>query len=106
VIMGNNDRPELAEELENSFCATDPEIASQFARVTFLSDNRADLAKVTTPSLILQATEDVIAPLEVGDYCHQHLTNSKLVVLNASGHCAHISAPEATVASMKEYLTR
>ena len=104
LIMGNNDRPELAEELENSFCATDPDIASQFARVTFLSDNRADLPKVTTPSLILQAKEDVIAPLAVGDYCHKHLPDSKLVVMDASGHCAHISAPEATITAMKEYL--
>jgi sigma-B regulation protein RsbQ len=106
LIMGNDDRPELAAELENSFCATDPDIASQFARVTFLSDNRADLPKVKTPSLILQANADVIAPLEVGDYCHAHLPDSELVVLDASGHCAHISAPGATIAAMKEYLAR
>ncbi len=105
LIMGNTDRPELSQELENSFCATDPDIASQFARVTFLSDNREDLPKVTTPSLILQSTEDVIAPLDVGNYCHQHLPDSKLVVLNATGHCAHISAPNATIAAIKEYLT-
>ncbi|MEO7538742.1 MAG: alpha/beta hydrolase [Pyrinomonadaceae bacterium] len=105
LIMANSDRPELSNELENSFCATDPDIASQFARVTFLSDNRADLPNVTIPSLILQSTEDVIAPQEVGTYCHQHLPNSTLVLLTATGHCAHISAPDATTAAIKDYLT-
>jgi sigma-B regulation protein RsbQ len=104
VIMGNSDRPELTAELENSFCATDPEIASQFARVTFLSDNRADLPQVITPSLILQTEEDVIAPKAVGEFCHRQLANSVFQVLDATGHCAHISAPAATIAAIRQYL--
>jgi sigma-B regulation protein RsbQ len=106
VIMGNADRPELAEELTNSFCRTDPEIAKQFAAVTFLSDNRADLPKVTTPSLILQCQQDAIAPLAVGEYVHRNLVDSRLVVLDATGHCPHLSAPDETVAAMRAFLER
>ena len=87
VIMGNPDRPELGAELTNSFCRTDPDIAKEFARVTFNSDNRADLAKVTIPTLILQCSEDVIAPLAVGEFMHREMANSKLVILKATGHC-------------------
>jgi sigma-B regulation protein RsbQ len=105
VIMGNADRPELAEELDNSFCRTDPEIAKQFAAVTFLSDNRADLPKVRTPSLILQCREDAIAPPVVGDYVHRQLPNSTLVLLDATGHCPHLSAPSETIAAMRAFLT-
>ena len=100
VIMGNPDRPELAEELANSFCNTDPEIAKHFARVTFLSDNRADLAKVSVPSLILQCSEDAIAPAAVGDYVHRNLANSSLIQLKATGHCPQLSAPWETIAAM------
>ena len=106
AIMGNVDRPELAEELTNSFCQTDPEIARQFAAVTFLSDNRADLPRVTIPSLILQCQEDVIAPLMVGEHVHRHLPESQLVVMNATGHCPHLSAPAETIAAMTAFLTR
>lgn len=104
VIMGNADRPELGEELTNSFCRTDPEIARQFARVTFFSDNRADLAKLTIPSLILQCSEDVIAPLAVGEYLKQNLLQSRLVILRATGHCPNLSAPEETIAAMRAFL--
>lgn len=104
VIMGNPDRPELGEELTNSFCRTDPEIARRFARVTFLSDNRDDLAKVRTPSLILQCSDDVIAPAVVGDYVHEKVAGSTLVRLHATGHCPNLSAPEETVAAIKAYL--
>ena len=100
VIMGNPDRPELAEELANSFCRTDPEIAKHFARVTFLSDNRADLSKLTVPSVILQCSQDAIAPTQVGDYVRQHLRNSKLVHLKATGHCPQLSAPQETIEAM------
>ena len=105
VIMGNADRPELAEELTNSFCRTDPDIARQFARVTFLSDNRADLADVAVPTLVLQCSEDVIAPLAVGEYTHRQIPNSKLVVLKATGHCPNLSAPEETTAAIRAFLT-
>lgn len=104
VIMGNPDRPELAEELTNSFCRTDPEIAKHFARVTFLSDNRADLPRLKTPSLILQVSVDAIAPREIGRYMQQQIPDSELVVLDTSGHCPNLSAPEQTVAAMKAFL--
>ena len=104
VIMGNPERPELAEELENSFCRTDPEIAKHFARVTFLSDNRADLAKVKVPSVILQCSEDSIAPLQVGEYVHRQLPQSSLVLLQARGHCPHLSAPEETIVAIRNSL--
>jgi sigma-B regulation protein RsbQ len=104
VIAGNPDHPEHGQELTNSFCRTDPEIAAHFARVTFLSDNRADLAKVTTPSLVLQCSDDVIAPKAVGDYVHRHLPGSRLVVLAATGHCPHLTAPAETIGALNDYL--
>ena len=105
VIMGTPDRPALGEELTSSFCRTDPVIARRFARATFLSDNRADLARVRTPSLVVQCRNDVIAPLEVGEYVHQHLAGSELVVLDATGHCPNLSAPAQLVVAMQDYLT-
>jgi sigma-B regulation protein RsbQ len=104
AIMGNPDRPELAAELANSFCRTDPQIASHFARVTFLSDNRADLSKVTTPSLILQCSNDVIAPRCVGEYVHRQLVGSSIVYMSASGHCPNLSEPEETAAAITAFL--
>src|SRR5690348_515486 len=104
VIMGNPDRPELGSELANSFCRTDPEIARQFARVTFLSDNRNDLPKVTVRSLILQCSEDAIAPQCVGEYVHRNLPGSELVLMQATGHCPNLSAPEETIAAIKSFL--
>lgn len=104
AIMGNGDRPELASELTNSFCRTDPAIAKQFAAVTFLSDNRADLPNLKTRSLVLQCRQDVIAPVGVGEYTDRHLPNSRLVILNATGHCPHLSAPDETVAAMRAFL--
>jgi sigma-B regulation protein RsbQ len=104
VIMGNADRPELGVELTNSFCRTDPAIAKKFARVTFLSDNRDDLLKLRTPSLILQCSDDVIAPAVVGDYVHKHTSGSSLVHLTATGHCPNLSAPEETIDAIKAWL--
>ena len=104
VIMGNADRPELGAELANSFCRTDPEIAREFARVTFLSDSREDLPKLKVPSLILQSLQDVIAPPCVGDYVHRHTPGSRLRVLNVTGHCPHLSAPAETLAAIQEFL--
>ena len=103
--MGNPERPELGAELTSSFCRTDPVIARHFARVTFLSDNRADLPKVRTPSLILQCESDVIAPTVVGEYMNKALRNSRLVQLRASGHCPNLSAPEETVAAIRAFLS-
>jgi sigma-B regulation protein RsbQ len=104
VIMGNPDRPELGAELTDSFCRTDPDIAKQFARVTFLSDNRADLPLVRARSLILQCSEDVIAPCSVGEYVHRQMPESELVLMRATGHCPNLSAPEETVAAIQAFL--
>jgi sigma-B regulation protein RsbQ len=104
VIMGNPDRPELGEELTNSFCRTDPEIAAAFARATFLSDNRDDLGRVRIPALVLQCSDDVIAPAEVGQYVHERLEGSRFVQLAATGHCPNLSAPGETVAAIKAFL--
>jgi sigma-B regulation protein RsbQ len=104
VIMGNADRPELGEELTNSFCRTDPEIAKRFARATFLSDNRRDLDGITTRALVLQCSEDVIAPQAVGEYVHRRLPNSRLVIMKATGHCPNLSAPEETIAAIRDFV--
>jgi sigma-B regulation protein RsbQ len=105
MIMKNEDQPELTRELEASFCSTDPMIASIFAKATFYSDNRSDLPKVKVPSLILQCAEDAIAPSEVGYYLHQHLPQSTLQLMNATGHCPHMSHSEETIYLIKKYLT-
>jgi sigma-B regulation protein RsbQ len=104
VIMANADRPELGSELAESFCRTDPDIARQFARTTFLSDNRDDLARVRTPALVLQCRDDVIAPRAVGEYVHRELAGSQLVILDATGHCPNLSAPAQVVAAIDAYL--
>src|SRR4051812_32111297 len=106
VIMGNTDRPELAAELENSFCRTDPKIAKFFARVTFLSDNRKELVQLKTRTLVLQCSNDVIAPLSVGEFVHRQIPDSELVIMKATGHCPNLSAPEETVAAIREFLSR
>jgi sigma-B regulation protein RsbQ len=104
VIMGNPDRPELAEELATSICRSDPTIARRFARTTFLSDHRTDLAQTTTASLVLQCSHDALAPVSVGTYVHHHLRDSTLVVLDADGHCPNLSEPTATVAAIERFL--
>jgi sigma-B regulation protein RsbQ len=106
AVMGHPDRPELASELTESFCSTDPVIASQFARATFFSDNRADLARVSVPTLILQCSEDIIAPLAVGEYIHRALPGSTFRLLEATGHCPHMSAPDETVRAIEDFLAR
>jgi sigma-B regulation protein RsbQ len=106
AIMGNGDRPELSDELANSFCRTDPSIAREFAAVTFLSDNRADLTHVEQRSLVLQCSDDVIAPDAVGDFVHRRLHNSELVRMRATGHCPHLSAPEETIRCITTFLNR
>lgn len=103
-IMGNADRPELSGELANSFCRTDPAVAKQFARVTFLSDTRGDLGRVRVPSLILQCSDDIIAPRCVGEYVHRKLAGSHLEILKATGHCPHLSAPAETIEAMRRFL--
>jgi sigma-B regulation protein RsbQ len=104
AIMGNPDRPELGEELTESFCRTDPDIAARFARATFMSDNRADLSTVRVPTLILQCSDDVIAPESVGDYVHREIEGSVLVQLAATGHCPNLSAPRETIDAIRAFI--
>jgi sigma-B regulation protein RsbQ len=104
VIMGNGDRPELGSELTESFCRTDPQIARRFAEVTFRSDNRADLARVQTPTLVLQCAHDAIAPVTVGRYVADALPQGSLVLLEATGHCPNLSAPEETIAAITPFV--
>lgn len=104
VIMSNLDRPDLTEELEASFCRVDPVIARQFARVTFLSDNRADLANVTVPTLVLQFRPDAIAPTAVGEFVHRQVQGSRLEILDVAGHCPNLSAPEETAEAIRVFV--
>ncbi|WP_428339405.1 alpha/beta fold hydrolase [Mycobacterium sp.] len=103
VIMGTPDQPELAEELTESFCRTDPAYARVFARTTFLSDNRADLARVTVPTLVIECAHDTLAPREVGAYIQQRITGSELVTLDAIGHCPQLSAPDSTAQAIAAF---
>ncbi|NND74880.1 MAG: alpha/beta hydrolase [Ilumatobacter sp.] len=106
TIMGNPDRPELGEELSESFCRVDPAIARQFARVTFLGDNRADLERVTVPTLVVQCSDDVIAPTAVGTYVHERIADSALEILDVSGHCPNLSAPDQTAEAIRRFVDR
>ncbi|MDB6164010.1 MAG: alpha/beta hydrolase [Xanthomonadaceae bacterium] len=106
AIMGAPDQPELGAELTNSFCRTDPDIAAHFARVTFLSDNRDDLPKLAAPTLILQSSDDLIAPCAVGDYLARTLPNASLRVIDNVGHCPHMSAPGPSMEAIDEFLAR
>lgn len=104
IIMGNSDRPALSQELLETFCQNQPDIARHFAYVTFLADHRSDLPKLDLPSLILQCSQDSIAPLSVGHYLNRELRHSELVILNATGHCPHVSAPLETISTIQNYL--
>lgn len=104
VIMSNSDRPELAQELENSFCRTDPRIAKEFAHVTFLSDHRAELPKTPVPALIIQVTHDALAPVSVGEYMHAQMPGSQLQLIDTTGHCPHLSAPGPTIAAIQQWV--
>jgi len=104
IIMGNPDRPELAAELEASFCDTDPIHAQHFARVTFLSDNRADLLKLRSRTLILQCNKDAIAPVNVGEYVQRCVPQSQLIVMEATGHCPHLSSPGVVTEAIRNFL--
>ena len=104
VIMGTPDRPDLADELTDSFCRTDPAKARVFARTTFLSDNRRDLPRVTVPTLVIETAQDAIAPREVSAYVHEHIEGSLLVTLNTTGHCPQLSAPQDTADAIAEFV--
>ncbi|WP_227936941.1 alpha/beta fold hydrolase [Alkalihalobacillus deserti] len=106
TVIGNLDQPELTQDLVNRFCSTDPIIARQFAKATFFADNREDLKKVSVPSLILQCSDDFIAPPAVGQYVHQHIHNSTLKSIEVTGHCPHMSHPDETVQCIDDYLNQ
>jgi sigma-B regulation protein RsbQ len=106
MIMGNAEKPELGEELTNNFCSSDPTIARQFAKVTFYSDNRGDLHKLEVPSLLLQCSEDIIAPEPVGEYLRNAIPNNAFTKLNATGHCPHLSHPEELIDAMQAFLDK
>jgi sigma-B regulation protein RsbQ len=106
AIMGAPNQPELGQELTASFCRNDPDIAKHFARATFLSDHRADVPKSTVPALILQCSDDIVAPRTVGDYLHRHLPNSKLHVIENVGHCPHMSAPTESSHAIEAFLAQ
>lgn len=106
TIMGTPDRPELGDELTDSFCRTEPSRALAFARTTFLSDNRADLSRVSVPTLVIECERDTLAPREVGAYVHERIAGSELVTLDASGHCPHLSAPDATAEAIAAFVRR
>lgn len=106
TIMGTPERPELGDELTDSFCRTEPSMALVFARTTFLSDNRADLGRVSVPTLVIECAHDTLAPREVGAYVHEHIGGSELVTLDAAGHCPHLSAPDATAAAIASFVRR
>jgi sigma-B regulation protein RsbQ len=106
VIMGRPELPELGAELTESFCRTDPDIAQHFARVTFTSDNRADLARVSIPTLVLQCSDDVIAPVSVGEFVRDQMPTATLIQLEATGHCPNLSAPEETADAIDAFLAR
>jgi sigma-B regulation protein RsbQ len=104
LIVGNPHRPELGEELTESFCRMDPEVAQGFATATFLSDHREVLPRISVPTLVLQCSDDVIAPVSVGEYVAAHVPQGELVLLDATGHCPNLSAPEETIEAISGFL--
>lgn len=104
AIMGNPEKPELGDALTKSFCATDPDIAREFARATFFSDNRADLSKISARTLVMQCKNDIIAPELVGEYVHAHVPNSEYVLLDATGHCPNLSAPKKVIEAIRAFV--
>lgn len=106
VIMGAAQQPALTHELLTRFEQNDPEIARHFARVTFTADHRADLSRSTVPALVLQCSDDLIAPREVGEYIHAQMQGSTLEVITNIGHCPHLSAPEASSDAIDRFLAR
>ena len=103
-IMGNPDRPELGQELTESFCRSDPDIASRWARATFFSDTRTELSRVSTPTLVLQCSSDLIAPEVVGEYVRDQIPTSSYRLLRATGHCPNLSAPDETTLAIRDFL--
>ena len=96
---------EVVEELDRSFCSTDPHIARQFAEVTFLSDYREAVPEVPVSSLLVQCQDDIVAPPEVSRYLEKYLPDTTLTMLEVAGHCPHMSHPAATTDAIHDYLS-
>jgi sigma-B regulation protein RsbQ len=105
VVAGADGAEQVAGELSDSFCSTEPAVARVFARTTFFADNRVDLPRVTRPCLILQHRQDALAPLAVGEYMHAHLRDSTLQVLPVAGHCSHMTHPQLVIDAMRPYFS-
>lgn len=109
VVMGEDNGPELSEELATHFCRMDSSVARHFAEVTFLSDHRDDLDGLNglgIPTLVMQCSRDALAPASVGDYLRTRWPQVEIARLKATGHCPHMSAPSETVAVLQAFLAR
>lgn len=104
LAMGNHDRPELADALRDRICRVDPVIAGVFARVTFLTDLRGEIPKLTTPTVIFQCEQDPVAPESAVRFIHQSIPESRLVELEATGHCTHMSHPSKVSQALRRVL--
>lgn len=93
VIMGNADRPALASHLEAKFCAMDPTIAKRWAAATFFSDDRAAMQRLQRPVVLLHSTEDALVPAAVRTWFETNMPAALTRILNATGHCPHVSNP-------------
>lgn len=104
LVMGSNNSPELIGEMSGSFCSTDPIIARVFAEATFFSDHRDILPKAKHPALVLQSRVDALASPSVGEYVQNNLPNSKMEIIDAEGHCLHMTCPEKIVQQIIDFV--
>ena len=104
IVMGLKTGDPLVAELSGSMCSTDPLIARTFAKATFLSDYRHLLPRVEHPALMLQSATDALAPPEVGEYMHAHMPSSRLRVIDAEGHCLHMTHPDAVLRELRAFV--
>lgn len=106
LAVGNPDRPQIADQVETTFCTADPDITCEFAKAAFLADNRADLCKLTVPTLIMQPAEDIVAPTQVGEYTHKNIAGSTIYYMKGTGHFPLLSAVDETISMIKQYLQK
>ncbi|MEW6491595.1 MAG: alpha/beta hydrolase [Cyanobacteriota bacterium] len=104
IAMATQDKPELAKEFANTLAAIRPDIAQAVSRVIFQSDHRAELPRLKIPTVILQASDDIAVPPEVGQYMANVIPHSKLIKINAKGHLPHLSAPDVVTSAIAECL--
>ncbi|WP_334063868.1 alpha/beta fold hydrolase [Alteromonas genovensis] len=104
LVVGEGHDESVKQEMEDSFCSTDPSYAKPFAKATFFADDRYLMPKLGTPTLILQSQDDSLASVEVGRYMNKAIEHSKLIVLEAKGHCLHMTTPEQVACAIGEFL--